>query len=132
MEVMDLDWKEVSFDREKDGQLEFSDDSGEVLMLPPKFFEGKVQWLRPGVGVEVRTLEEEPLYYRWADRYQALQIVNTREVDQITPRGKPAELSNGVVVKVPIFLQNGAWVKVDIITEEYVEKLDGPPEEDEE
>lgn len=100
-------------------------------MLPKSFFAGKEAWLASGVGVQVRMLEDKPLYYRWAKRYQVLQIKSTREVEQITPRGKPAELTNGVVVKVPIFLQNDAWIKVDIITEEYVSKEDGPPAEDE-
>lgn len=129
---MELDWKQVSYEGEKDGELEFTDEAGETLMLPPKFFEGKLPWLKPGVEVQVRTLEEgEPLYYRWANRYQNLEIVSTKEVEQITPRGKPAVLSNGVIVKVPIFLQNGAWIKVDVITEEYIEKLDGPPADEE-
>ena len=77
-------------------------------------------------------LDAEPLYYRFSKRYQILQIKNTREVEQITPRGKPAELTNGVTMKVPIFLQNGAWIKVDVITEEYVSKEDGPPQDEDE
>jgi elongation factor P len=133
VEVADLDWKEVDFEAEKNGELEFSDEDGEPFMLPKSFFDTKLPWLRPGVAVQVRMFDEEPLYYRFANRYQILQIKHTREVDQITPRGKPAELTNGVVVKVPIFLQNDAWVKVDVITEEYVSKEDGPPaEEDDE
>lgn len=130
--MADLDWKEVDFEGEKDGKYEFSDEDGEPFFLPKSFFPGKEAWLRPGVGVQVRMLEDDPLYYRFTKRYQVLQIKSTREVEQITPRGKPAELSNGVVVKVPIFLQNDAWIKVDVITEEYVAKEDGPPAEDDE
>lgn len=129
---MELDWKEVDFEEEVDGKYKFSDENGEPLILPTNFFEGKERWLRPGIGVQVRMLEDDPLYYRFTRRYQILQIKNTREVEQITPRGKPAELTNGVTIKVPIFLQNGAWVKVDVITEEYVQKEDGPPQEDDE
>ena len=129
---MELDWKEVDFEEVADGVYKFSDENGDPMSLPVSFFEGKERWLRPGIAVQVRMLEDEPLYYRFAKRYQILQIKNTREVEQITPRGKPAELTNGITVKVPIFLQNGAWIKVDVITEEYVSKEDGPPEEDEE
>ena len=38
--VMELDWKEVDFEEEEDGKLKFSDEEGEPLLLPFKFFEG--------------------------------------------------------------------------------------------
>lgn len=128
--MADLDWKEVDYEGEKDGKFEFSDEEGEPFMLPKAFFVGKEPWLHQGVGVQVRMLDEEPLYYRFAKRYQVLQIKNTKEVEQKTPHGKPAELSNGVTIKVPPFMQVDAWIKVDVITEEYVSKEDGPPQEE--
>lgn len=129
--VMELDWKEVDYEGEKDGKFEFSDEEGEPFFLPKNFFSGKEVWLRPGVGVQVRMLDEDPLYYRFANRYQVHQV-KVVNADQVGASKKYAELPNGVVIKAPAYLQNDAWIKVDITTEEYVSKEDGPPVEDDE
>ena len=36
---------------------------------------------------------------------------------------KPATLSTGATVNVPLFVENGEWIKVDTRTKEYVERV---------
>ena len=36
---------------------------------------------------------------------------------------KPATLSTGATVNVPLFVENGTWIKVDTRTGEYVERV---------
>ncbi len=40
-----------------------------------------------------------------------------------TGTNKPATLSTGAVVGVPLFVENGEWIKVDTRTGEYVERV---------
>jgi hypothetical protein len=129
--VAELEWKELTFEEEKDDMFVFSDLDDEEVELPKSFFPGKEVWLRKGIGIQLRVLEEEPIYYRFAKRYQVLQVAKTQDnVEQLTPRGKPATLTNGFTVKVPPFTVTGAWVKIDVVTEEYVGREDGPAEDE--
>lgn len=125
-----MDWKEIDFEGIKGNELEFSDEDGEPVMLPQTFFEGKVPWLRDGVAIKLRVFEDEPISYRWAKRYQIWQVKHTTDGDQTSHRNKPAELANGVTIKVPIYVKTDGWVKVDVITEEFVSKEDGPDADD--
>ena len=41
----------------------------------------------------------------------------------VVARTKPAKLSTGAVVNVPLFVKEGEWVKVDTRTGEYLERV---------
>ncbi|CAL4317839.1 Elongation factor P [Buchnera aphidicola (Neophyllaphis podocarpi)] len=60
------------------------------------------------------------------NKFVYLKIVNTNSVfknNTISSNSKLATLSNGVIIKVPSFIENGHIIKVNTISEEYVSRM---------
>ncbi|MCG8394111.1 MAG: elongation factor P [Pseudomonadales bacterium] len=85
------------------------------------------QWLKEEDVCEVTLYNGEPLSVS-PPNFVELQIVETDpglKGDTAGTGGKPATLSTGAVVRVPLFVQEGEIVKVDTRTGEYVGRIKG-------
>lgn len=85
------------------------------------------QWLKEEDLCEVTLYNGEPLSVS-APNFVELEIVETDpglKGDTAGTGGKPATLSTGAVVRVPLFIQTGEVVKVDTRTGAYVGRTKG-------
>ena len=80
------------------------------------------QWLKEGDRCEVTLYNDSPLAVV-AGNFVELEVVETDpglKGDTASGGSKPATLSTGAVVKVPLFLNQGEIVRIDTRTGEYV------------
>ncbi|MCU5784769.1 translation elongation factor P [Alcanivorax balearicus MACL04] len=85
------------------------------------------QWLKEEDLCEITLYNGEPLSVS-APNFVELEIVETDpglKGDTAGTGGKPATLTTGAVVRVPLFVQVGEVVKVDTRTGEYVGRIKG-------
>lgn len=83
------------------------------------------RWLSDGMNVDVTFFDGQPIG-RSLPSLVVLQIVSTEpgvRGDTAGGATKPATLSTGAVVNVPLFLQEGEWVKVDTTDGKYLERV---------
>ena len=83
------------------------------------------QWLKEEDMCEVTLYNGEPLNVN-PPNFVELEIVETDpglKGDTAGTGGKPATLSTGAVVRVPLFVQEGEVIKVDTRTGEYVGRI---------
>ena len=83
------------------------------------------QWLKEEDMCEVTLYNGEPLNVN-PPNFVELEIVETDpglKGDTAGTGGKPATLSTGAVVRVPLFVQEGEIVKVDTRTGDYVGRI---------
>lgn len=71
------------------------------------FYQGKIISISPPIFVELKVVETEPGY----------------RGDTVKAGSKPAKLESGLILQVPLFINNGDVVKVDTRTGEYVERV---------
>jgi elongation factor P len=103
--------------------------------MDPSSFEQKVaderavadarQWLKEEDVCQVTLYNGEPLSVT-PPNFVVLEIVQTDpgiKGDTAGTGGKPATLSTGAVVRVPLFVQEGEIIKVDTRTGEYVSRV---------
>ena len=100
-------------------------ESFEQFAIPFSILGDSAKFLLDGLEVQIMIAEEEPL---------AVDLPNTLvyEIAETGPgeRGntvsnvfKEATMTNGLVVRVPMFMNNGNHIKVDTRTGEYVERV---------
>ena len=96
----------------------------EQLSVPSADLPGVVPWLVDGMRVSVETLEGRPI----GVELPKVVEMEVREAEPVV-RGqtaarssKPATLSNGVVVQVPLFIDSGDRVRVDPGERRYIER----------
>jgi elongation factor P len=80
------------------------------------------QWLKEGARCEVTLYNDSPLAVVAAN-FVELEIVETDpgvKGDTASGGSKPATLSTGAVVKVPLFLSQGEIIRIDTRTGDYV------------
>ncbi|SOB90940.1 translation elongation factor P (EF-P) [Alloalcanivorax xenomutans] len=121
-----------------DVEMQYLYSDGEFWhFMDPQSFEQKAadaaavgdakQWLKEEDLCEITLYNGEPLSVS-APNFVELEIVETDpglKGDTAGTGGKPATLSTGAVVRVPLFVQVGEVVKVDTRTGEYVGRIKG-------
>lgn len=100
-------------------------ESFEQFSIPASILADSAKFLLDGLEVQIMIAEEEPI---------AVDLPNSLiyEIEETGPgeRGntvsnvfKEATMTNGLIVKVPMFMNNGDKVKVDTRTGEYIERI---------
>ena len=121
-----------------DVEMQYLYSDGEFWhFMDPQSFEQKAadaaavgdakQWLKEEDLCEITLYNGEPLSVS-APNFVELEIVETDpglKGDTAGTGGKPATLTTGAVVRVPLFVQVGEVVKVDTRTGEYVGRIKG-------
>lgn len=83
------------------------------------------QWLTDNLPVEVLFFNGRPVGVE-LPTFVEIQITHCEpgvRGDTATGASKPATLSTGAVVQVPLFVNEGEWLKIDTRTGEYVERV---------
>ena len=104
IEKADVEDRAMQYIYPEDGNFVFMDESsGEQITVPGEKMEDDAKWLSDGMTVDV-TL--------W-----------NGQGDTASGATKPATLSTGAVVQVPLFINEGEWIKVDTEGGKYMERV---------
>lgn len=83
------------------------------------------KWLSNQDKCVVTFWNNEPIIV-YPPKFVKLKVVKTDPVlkfSQVNSRLKLAELSTGVIIKVPFFIEVGEWIKVNTKKEQYVSRI---------
>jgi elongation factor P len=97
----------------------------EQLELPRAVAGDAMRWVRPNDEVEVLFVDERPAGVQTASAVEMAVTTTDPGVKGDTASGggtKPATLESGVVVEVPLFVNEGDRVRVDTRSGEYVSR----------
>ena len=100
-------------------------DSGDQLFVPGDKMADEKQWLADGMTVEVTLLSEKPIGIELPAHVE-LEITQSDpgvKGDTASGATKPATLSTGAVVQVPLFIEEGEWIKIDTREGKYIERV---------
>lgn len=101
-------------------------DSYEQVEIPASVLGDDLSFVKEGQNVDVLFLEDKPLSVDIPPKV-TLRVESTTpgvKGNSATNIYKPAELENGLKLKVPLFINQGDKVKVDTRTGEYVERVE--------
>lgn len=111
-----------------DGFVFTNEALGEQITVPGAKVGDDARWLSEGVDVDVILFRGRPIFVRVSSTV-VLQIVQSEpgvKGDPTSGATKPATLSTGAVVDVPLFIQDGEWVRVDTREGRYLERVSRP------
>src|SRR5580704_8704722 len=82
---------------------------------------------KSGESVEVADVDTRKMTYSWDEGDSVVLQVTESEPgikgDTASGATKPAKVSTGATVNVPLFIKEGEWVKVDTRTGDYLERV---------
>ncbi|MEZ4441550.1 MAG: elongation factor P [Polyangiaceae bacterium] len=99
--------------------------SGEQQMVPADKMADEAKWLADGMTVEITLLKGQAIGIELPAHVE-LEITQSDpgvKGDTASGATKPATLSTGAVVQVPLFIDEGEWVKIDTRTGTYLERV---------
>lgn len=99
--------------------------TGEQLFVPVDKMGDQQQWLADGMNVQVTLLRGLAVGVELPAHVE-LQIVKSDpgvKGDTASGATKPATMSTGAVVHVPLFIEEGEWIKIDTRTGFYLERV---------
>ena len=99
--------------------------TGDQKMVPHSVMENEALFLADGMNVEVTLLEGRAIGVELPAHVE-LQITQSDpgiKGDTASGATKPATLSTGAVVQVPLFVDQGEWIKVDTRDRKYLERV---------
>ena len=96
----------------------------EQLTLPPDFLEGQAGFLMPNTDVQVNFHNDRPIGVQLPPTVTLTVVETEPNVKGGTATGsfKPAKTDAGLTVMVPQFVADGARIKVNTDTGEYIER----------
>lgn len=126
IERADVEDRAMQYIYPEDGNFVFMDESsGEQITVPGEKMEDDAKWLSDGMTVDVTLWNGQPIGINIPGSV-VLQIVSSEpgiKGDTASGATKPATLSTGAVVQVPLFINEGEWIKVDTEGGKYMERV---------
>ena len=126
VELADVETRKLSYSWDEGDSLVFMEThTGEQLHVMKDKVSDEVRFLSEGLDVEVTLFNGNPIGIELPPTV-VLQITNSEpgiKGDTASGATKPAKLSTGAVVNVPLFIKEGEWVKVDTRTGDYLERV---------
>ena len=124
---------ERAFVDQREMQYLYNDGSGYVFMdketfeqltLPPDFLEGQAGFLIPNTDVQVNFHNDRPIGVQLPPTVTLTVAETEPNLKGATATGsfKPAKTETGLTVMVPQFVMDGARIKVNTDTGEYIER----------
>jgi elongation factor P len=111
---------------EQGGEFHFMNmESYEQVTIPREKIEDAAPWLHEGLEVSVLFHDGKPISLELPN-FVELQIAECDPAvkgDTKTNATKPAKLSTGARIDVPMFIEQGEWLKIDTRTGYYVERV---------
>lgn len=111
--------------QDADGFVFMDASTGEQITIPTEKIGDDSQWLSDGMNVAVTLFNGNPVGIN-LPAHVTLQIVSSEpgvKGDTASGATKPATLSTGAVVNVPLFVKEGEWIKVDTREGTYLERV---------
>ena len=126
LEDVRLEYKSMQFLYKDGGLLYFMDNETyeQQPLTAQQLGEDTVKFLAEGASIKVGFHKNDPVGIELPPSVE-LQIVKTDpgvRGDTATGGSKPAELTTGYVVQVPLFIQQGEVIRIDTRTGEYLER----------
>lgn len=126
LEPADIEQRTVQYIYQDGENFVFMDpNTGEQLFVPSDKMEEEQKWLADEATVEVTLLKGLPLGVELPAHVE-LEITQSDpglKGDTASGASKPATLSTGAVVQVPLFIEQGEWIKIDTRTGQYLERV---------
>ncbi|MBI2327349.1 elongation factor P [Candidatus Curtissbacteria bacterium] len=124
--------KEVNLERKK-VQFLYRDGQGYHLMDTVSFEQFTVDerlvgelapYLKDGLDLVLFAIDDKPMYIEIPKilEYKVVQTGGSSRGNTVGASYKDAQLENGLMVKVPLFIENGEVIRVDTRTGDYVER----------
>lgn len=111
--------------QDSDGFVFMDAMTGEQITIPAEKIGEDSQWLSEQMNVSVTLFNGNPVGIN-LPAHVVLQIVSSEpgvKGDTASGATKPATLSTGAVVNVPLFVKEGEWIKVDTREGTYQERV---------
>ena len=108
-----------------DAQVFMDNQSYEQLEVPSDLDRDSMRWVRPNDEVEILFVDERPSDVQVPSALDMAVTSTEPGVKGDTASGggqKPATLESGVVVQVPLFIEEGERIRVDTRSGEYVSR----------
>ncbi len=99
-------------------------DNYEQVELSGEQLGEKVKYLKENMDLEIAMYEGRPLDVK-LPTFVELEVENTQpniKGDTVSGGSKPAEMTTGLEVKVPLFIEEGDIIKIDTRNGKYVER----------
>jgi elongation factor P len=99
--------------------------SGEQITVPGEKVGDDSRWLSDGMNVDVTVFKGQPIGVS-LPAHVTLQVVSSEpgiKGDTASGASKPATVSTGATVNVPLFVQEGEWIKIDTTDGKYIERV---------
>jgi elongation factor P len=126
VEVADVETRKMTFSWDEGDSLVFMDtNTGDQLNVMKDKVGDEVRFVSEGLECEVTIFNGIPIGIELPPSV-VLQITESEpgiKGDTASGATKPAKLSTGAVVNVPLFIKEGEWVKVDTRTGDYLERV---------
>jgi len=120
-----LDHLNVQFLYEDDGQYHFMDtETFDQIALGKDVLGDNIKWLVENMTLDLMTYGDEPIDVELPITVE-LEIVETDpgfKGDTATGGNKPARVSTGAMVQVPLFVNQGDRIRIDTRTGQYIER----------
>jgi elongation factor P len=126
VELADVETRKMSYSWDEGDSLVFMDtNTGDQLHVMKDKVGDEVRFVSEGLDCEVTLFNGNAIGIELPPSV-VLQIKESEpgvKGDTASGATKPARLSTGAVVNVPLFIKEGEWVKVDTRTGEYLERV---------
>ena len=126
VEIADVETRKLTYSWDEGDSLVFMETStGDQLHVMKDKVTDEVRFLSEGLDVEVTLFNGNAIGIELPPSV-VLQITESEpgiKGDTASGATKPAKLSTGAVVNVPLFIKEGEWVKVDTRTGDYLERV---------
>jgi elongation factor P len=126
VELADVETRKMTYSWDEGDSLVFMDtNTGDQIHVMKDKVGDEVRFVSEGLDCEVTIFNGNPIGIELPSSV-VLQISESEpgvKGDTASGATKPARLSTGAVVNVPLFIKEGEWVKVDTRTGEYLERV---------
>lgn len=112
--------------KESAGLVLMDNDTYEQLTIAEELFDGGDKFLKEGEAVELLVDEAENIVTVDIPIHVQLEVIETEpgfKGNTATNAMKPAKLETGVTINVPLFIDQGDFLKVDTRTGQYMERI---------
>jgi elongation factor P len=126
VELADVETRKMSYSWDEGDSLVFMDtNTGDQTHVMKESVGDEVRFISEGLDCEVTLYNGNPIGIELPASV-VLQITESEpgiKGDTASGATKPAKLSTGAVINVPLFIKEGEWVKVDTRTGAYLERV---------
>jgi elongation factor P len=126
VEIADIDERKLTYSWEETDSFVFMDtQTGDQVHVDKVKIADDAKWLSEGLEVSLTFFNGNPIGVDLPGNI-VLQITSSEpgvKGDTASGATKPATLSTGAVVNVPLFVKEGEWVRVDTSNGTYLERV---------